>query len=55
MERLFGPNLVNHYRYGTFAVHKDLQGKGIGRLMHHRNVQEVSQGMGYVHETTAEL
>jgi GNAT superfamily N-acetyltransferase len=42
MKRLYGESTLIHlFRYGAFAVHKDLQRKGLGRYMHERNIKEV--------------
>ena len=40
-ESLYGEDMINHYRYGAFAIHPDLQGMGLGRYMHERNMKRV--------------
>jgi hypothetical protein len=42
MKRLYGESTLIHlFRYGAFAIHKDLQRKGLGRYMHERNIKQV--------------
>lgn len=41
-DKAYGKDIINHFRYAAYAIHKDLQGTGLGRYIHELNVKRVS-------------
>lgn len=42
-QRIYGDGFINNYKYAAFAIHKELQGKGIGRYMHQTNIKKAQE------------
>lgn len=39
-QSIYGLRFIDNYKYADFAIHKAMQGKGIGRYMHEMNIKK---------------